>query len=146
MEPLTPKLGSLAQNARQKHLKSAKSCLFVVAALQFIGGIIFTFIFLNQPIPQELKSVVYTSLAVIFGAGLAFLILGLLVPKFPIPCTVLALILFITLHAIDAIANPASLLQGIILKVIVIVVLVKAIQAAVAYERERKLENASPGM
>ena len=53
MESPTPKLGRLAQNARQKHLKSARSCLFVVAALQFIGGIVFTFLMMNQPIPAD---------------------------------------------------------------------------------------------
>lgn len=140
MESLNPKLGSLAQNARQKHLKSARNCLFVVAALQIVGGIILLALLMNQPIPEEMKTMVYVSFAVVFGAAVVFLVLGLLVPKYPVPATVIALILFITLHAIDAMADPTSLLRGWLLKIIVVVILVKAVQAAIAYENERKSE------
>ena len=69
MESPLPKLGKLAQNARQKHLKSARSCLFVVAALQFIGGIIFTFLIMNQPIPPAALPMVYLGLGIVFGRG-----------------------------------------------------------------------------
>ncbi len=146
MESLTPKLGRLAQNARQKHLKSARNLLFLVAALQVLGGIFLIFVLNNMRIPAEAMPMVYLSFAIVFGAAIAFLVLGILVPRFPIPATVIALILFITLHAIDALADPTALLRGWILKIIVIVVLVKAIQAAVAYEKERKLEATSTGM
>lgn len=140
MESPKPKLGRLAQNARQKHLKSARNLLFLVAALQVLDGIILFFMFNNLRIPAEAMPMVYLSFGTVFGFALAFFILGLLVPKFPIPATVIALVLFITLHAIYAMADPTSLLSGWLLKIIVIVVLVKAIQAAVAYEKERKLE------
>lgn len=138
MEPIKKKLGSLAQNARKKHLDTARNYLILVTVLQFIGGIVLVGMFWGQPIPEKLKNTVIASYIIVFGAGVAFLILALLVNKFPLPSTIIALILFITLHAIDAIADPASLARSWLIKILVVVALVKAIQAASAYEKERR--------
>ena len=76
----------------------------------------------------------------IYGAsialGVVFIVLGLLVKQFPVPTTVLGLILYIGANAGYAFLNPASLMGGIIIKVIIVVGLIRAVQAAIAYQKE----------
>lgn len=143
MEPLTPKLGSLAQGARKKHLDTARNYLLLVVVLQIAGAALLYFALSQVQIPPEAMPQVYLAYAVVIGAGVAFLILALLVHKFPLPATIIALVLFITLHAIDAVADPSALARGWLVKILVIVALVKAIQAAAAYEKERKASMTS---
>ncbi len=143
MEPMPRKLGSLAQGARIKHLNSARNYLLLVFVLQMVGGLFLVYAFSQVNIPKEALPQVYLAYGVVFGAGLAFLVLALLVYRFPLPATIIGLVLFITLHAIDAIADPTSLARGWLIKILVIAALVKAIQAAVAYENERKATMAS---
>jgi hypothetical protein len=74
----------------------------------------------------------------VMGVSVVFIILGILVPKAPVACTVTGLVLFIALNAVAALADPVNLVRGIILKVIFLICLIKAVQAAQAYEREAK--------
>jgi hypothetical protein len=145
MEPLNKKLGSLAQSARKKHLDTARNYLILVTVLQLAGAAVLYFALQGQPIPPDLMPRIYLAYGIVIGAGVAFLVLALLVHKFPLPVTIIALILFITLHAIDAIADPSALMRGWLIKILVVVALVKAIQAAAAYEKERReLSAAEP--
>ena len=76
----------------------------------------------------------------IYGAsialGVVLIVLGLLVKQFPVPATVLGLILYIGANAGYAFLNPASLISGIIIKILIVVGLVRAVQAAIAYQKE----------
>jgi hypothetical protein len=53
-----------------------------------------------------------------------------------VPATALGLILYVGAFAIFAAMDPASIAQGIIIKIIIIVGLVKALQSALAYQKE----------
>lgn len=70
--------------------------------------------------------------------GLAAIYLGLFfwARRNPLAATVTALILFITVIAINAVLEPATLAQGILVKILFIAALAAAISAA---QRERKL-------
>jgi ABC-type siderophore export system fused ATPase/permease subunit len=68
--------------------------------------------------------------------GVLFILLGFLVTRFPLPATIIALVLYLGSNAVLALLDPAVLVQGIIFKIIVVVCLVKALQAAIAYQRE----------
>lgn len=144
MESLNPKLGNLAQKARKKTLDTARNCLIAVGILQLIGiGLVF---FLVKTAPQEFQvppGTLTTIIIISSAVAVAYFVLAALSSRYPLACTTIGLILFITLQAIAAIDDPASLAQGWILKIIVIVALVKAVQAAVAYEKERKSEAAA---
>lgn len=59
----------------------------------------------------------------------------------PLPATVIALILFITIHVVNAVMQPASLAQGVLVKILFTLALVRAITAA---NEERKLGAAYP--
>ena len=88
---------------------------------------------------EELRHRVILFCQMIYGAtvalGVVFVILGLMVHAYPVPATVLGLVLYIGAAAIFAFLDPATLVQGVIFKVIVVVALVKSVQAAVAYEK-----------
>jgi len=158
--PDSDDLGSLAQSARRTSLKNARRILFVLAGLQMIFGLFLLATaetVAKAEVAKEVKNMgggvdpatireaeaewmtgVRLAAAFVGGLGIAFLILGVLVYKLPVAATVTALVLYVGAHLLDAAFDPAALFRGIILKVIVVVALVKAIQAAIAYERENK--------
>jgi hypothetical protein len=68
--------------------------------------------------------------------GIVFIICGVLVYRFPVACTVSSLVLYILAALATAALDPSTLAQGIVIKVIIIVALFKAVQAAFAYQKE----------
>ncbi len=77
------------------------------------------------------------------GMGVVFVVFGVIVHRFPVPVTILALVLFILGGLGTALINPVALGQGLIMKIIIIFLLAKSIQTALAYEsgREARLET-----
>lgn len=59
----------------------------------------------------------------------------------PLPAAVIALLLFITTHVVNAVVEPSSIVQGVLVKILFTLALVRAITAA---SEERKL-TAAPG-
>lgn len=164
-----PRLGSLsnlAQSARMKHIKSAKTVLVVVGILTIIVSIglyAMAESTVQSQIDGELRTlgpgmvVDQTLLAQVkadalsaqrFGAllavaeGVVFLLLGLNVHKAPVPLTATGLILYIADYAIGGVLDPTYLIKGIIIKIIIVVCLFKALNAAIAYEREKRASAA----
>ena len=62
--------------------------------------------------------------------------------KQPLPASIVGLLVYVTMHLLDAIADPTAIARGIIMKIIIIAILVNAIQAGVKY---RQLQRQSPG-
>jgi hypothetical protein len=165
-----PKLGSLsslAQTARMKHIKSAKTVLFIVGILTMgLSAVMFAIAeqTVQSQIDQELRglgpgfivdqqkmaelkidAVAKTRLGAGIGfvEGLVFLLLGVFVQKAPVAMTATGLILYVADYAIGGAFDPTYLVKGIIVKIIIVVCLVKALKAAIAYERERKNAEAT---
>jgi len=130
-------LGSLAQSGRKQHLKSARTTMFVIGAITIVANVVLALLAEKAPgvAPEDIRAVQISGFA-FAGLGLVFVVLGLLIYSAPVACTVLALILYIGGWAISGLGNPAMLANGLIIKIIIVVYLVKAIQAAVAYQRE----------
>jgi hypothetical protein len=145
-------LGSLSQDARLKQLKAARSTLFFVGFLT-LAVHLFSFANaekqLNKQVQKQapgmqvdpvafqreltLRRIISGGLAAV---GLAFVIIGVLIKSAPVPMTIIALVLYIAVNGILGFIAPASLMSGIVFKLIVIAVLGKAVQAAIAYQRE----------
>jgi hypothetical protein len=169
MEPLSPKpagLGSLAKSARGKQLRQARTILFVVGVLQIITPVIFMALapqMIHKEIeaevtkiggpgrvdPAVLKQAEETALRINYLVnggfillGILFIVFGFIIYQYPVPVTVTSLVLFIGANLGVALLEPESLARGIIVKVIFVVALVKAVQAAVADRRERTEELA----
>lgn len=154
-------LGSLAQKARQKNLKSARGILIAIGVITVLVNFLLMALVQGQvdkEIEQEIAKMgpgaqvdraklqelrdasVRTGILVNGGftvMGFIFIGLGIAVSRFPVPATVLGLVLYLGGAALTALFNPAMLVQGIIVKIIIVVFLVNAIKSAVAYQREQ---------
>jgi hypothetical protein len=76
-------------------------------------------------------------LGISFGLCGAHVLLYLWAKKQPFPATVVALVLFITLQLFLATQDPSSIYKGILIKIVFVVVLVKAVQAGYEVHRLR---------
>jgi hypothetical protein len=153
-------LGSLSQSARRKHLGQARGVLIAVGVLTLLVNGIFFFLAegmvhdqiqkqvraagpqmaFDQAKLRELEESAVRETKLVSGAtmalGAVFIVLGLAVKQYPVPATALGLILYIGAAVIFGLMDPTTLYQGIIIKVIFVVALVKALQAAIAYQKE----------
>jgi hypothetical protein len=163
LPPLQTGLGSLGQEARLKYLNTAKWIMIVVGILTVaVNGFQFATVekIVDAELDTELKKqgvarhqvdpVVYKqvretaihSLKLVGGAliaiGAVFIVLGLFVKQYPVPLTITGLVLYIGSAAVFVALDPTTLMKGAIIKIFIVIGLVKAVQAALAYERERK--------
>jgi hypothetical protein len=160
--PESSGLGSLAQSARGKHLKQARGILIAIGVLTIVvNAILFALIEsqVKQEIDKEVKKVQtqgrivdqakrkeIEEQAVRLGQlmaggtillGVVFVVFGIIVNRYPVPVTILSLVLYVASGVIFWVLNPESIAQGIIIKVIIVVALIKAVQAAIAYQKEQ---------
>jgi hypothetical protein len=147
-------LGSLAQSARQSSLKQARVILILVGVLTLAVNLV---LFLNienevQDLRRQHPGIVIPQDAIqtarlIYGGtaalGGVFIVLGIAVYAAPVVCTVIGLVLYLGGFAVFAVLDPENIHRGIIIKILIIVGLIKAVQAAAAYEREAKAERAA---
>jgi hypothetical protein len=169
LNPQSPGLGSLAQSARSKKLNQARTILFVIGGLTIAVNI-----FLVATSRQRVKDAIQNEIRkqgpvrvdpvklqeeedrvvridTAFGVvgivlGVIFVSLGFLLKSYPVPAVVIALVLYVGAAAVFGVLEPQSLLQGLVIKIIIVVALVQAIQAAVAYQKElNAAQNLEPG-
>lgn len=107
--------------AAKKKIKNAKIMLGIVAGLQVLGGLIFL-----AADDQDGGLVMGIQLIV------ALLFLGCMfwVDKNPVTAMIVALSIYILIILIGALADPATLVSGILVKVLVIGALARGITAA----------------
>lgn len=159
-----PKLGGLAQSARSKEVRNARSILLVIGVLTLLMN---GYLFSQAPdevqveIDKQIQALPAGQVAVpekvaalkdewvratraIYGGGVAFgigfVILGALVAKHPVPCTIGGLVLYIGGYAVFGYLNPPSLTQGILIKIIIVGGLFKAMQAALAHQKAQGID------
>jgi hypothetical protein len=158
--PAMAGLGNLAQSARGKELKSARVIMFVIGVLS-VAVNMFVFSSAEGEVQKEidkevaklgpgfevdhekvaaLKTQAVGATHLVSGGGMVlgmvFVACGLLVQRHPVPATITALTLYLASIAIFGLVNPASLASGLIIKFFIVVGLFKAVQAAIAYQKE----------
>jgi hypothetical protein len=160
-----PKLGSLAQKARGKKLKEARTILFFIGLLTILwnGGFLLAIPHsveetINREIIKqggfdrvdpvlveqarnELLITNYAITGLFFSLGILFVIFGVLVYRFPLAITVTALVLYLLAAVAMALIDPTALAMGAIVRIIIVVALAKSIQSAYAYEKELRAEE-----
>jgi hypothetical protein len=159
-----PSLGSLVNSARTKQLKTARGILLFVGVMTIlVNGVMVFFAdsLVQNQIDEELRSpqfagrqinhqalaefkqaaVQSTRIAdgIAIAAGIVFIVCALNVQRYPVPITIFSLVLYIGLAAAYAVIDPRTLLAGLIVKVIIVIALFKAIQAAISMQREQSL-------
>jgi hypothetical protein len=113
-----------------KHIKNARIMLFIVAALQFLP-----LLTLPDNITDEAKYFLI-GFQTFFAA--VFVGLALWTKYKPFAALLTALLFFIGIWVLGAILDPASIFQGIVVKIIVIVLLILGIRNAKEAEELRK--------
>jgi hypothetical protein len=103
-----------------------------VAVIQSVFGAIVVFALMPNNVPAQTRNIVMVS---VFGIAAVFFALYFWARKQPLPASIVGLVVFVTLHVLDAIADPAALMRGIVMKIIIIAILVNAIQAGVKYRQ-----------
>ncbi len=152
--------GSLAQAARSKELKRARNILVIIGILTVVANGIYAskaktdvdkvidkqvaevrakgMVVDTEQVNRVRTSAVRITYLVHGGAtllGVAFIVLGFMVKSFPVPATILGLILYLAGAAIFAYIDPTTLAQGLFFKIIVIVSLFASVKAALGYQR-----------
>lgn len=105
-----------------KHVRRARKTIYVVAAVQFVFGIIMGFAG-----PDESRWITIGIMTVIAGI---FAALGFWANRKPYHAILSALIFFGALILLDVIFDPASILRGIIFKIFIIVYLIMGLNNA----------------
>ncbi|HZN62398.1 MAG TPA: zinc ribbon domain-containing protein [Planctomycetota bacterium] len=149
------------KQTHQQRIRSGRTTILVVAILAFIGSVAVYFIASselakarreidaargNDQFDQEKveeaaveyrKSSRLVAILVGINVLLALCYLGLWfwAKVKPLPATLAALILFITVQVASAAIDPKELVRGLILKVIIIAFLIKAVDSARKYQR-----------
>jgi predicted RND superfamily exporter protein len=160
-------LGSLTQSARRTSLRQARIILIVIGTLTVLLNLVFLLRVekeakdviaaekqkagpgaqFDEAKIKETEETIVRIARLIYGGtivlGVIFIILGIAVYAAPVACTVTGLVLYVAGIAIFAAIEPMSLVQGILFKILFTIALVKAVQAALAYEREVKAERAA---
>jgi hypothetical protein len=172
-----PKLGSLAQKARSKKLRQARIIFFLVGAVTIVVNLIDIGLIrsnFQQAVQKEIQKqggpgIVQLDRAALqkeednafalgcaidgafIFAGVIFLVLGALVYRFPVPVTILGLVLYLSTFAaglaIVALFNgePEEIARylgrGWLVRILIIVGLASSIKSALAYEKERRAET-----
>ncbi|MCC7475961.1 MAG: hypothetical protein IT425_11230 [Pirellulales bacterium] len=156
-------LGNLAQSARTNQLKSARGILLgvgILTVLVNLGLVIFADRIVDAEIEKELKPVraagnvidqealkelregAIRSLRFVDGIavllGVVFIVCGILVYTYPVPVTIVSLVLYLGSAAVFGVIDPSTLAKGWIVKIVIVIALFKAVQAALAFESERK--------
>jgi hypothetical protein len=85
---------------------------------------------------QEFYYGVYIVLAMMVAVGLVLIVLGMTVHLAPVPIAISSLAIYLGYHAILAVMDESTIIQGWIWKIIVIACLVKVIQAAQSYQSD----------
>lgn len=124
---------ALVSNELEKQSKKAFGALLAVGIMQLIFGLIVVGAMNARPggVGGD-NTLVYVT---VFGIGVVFLGLAFWARFNPLPAAIIGLALFVTVHLLDAVADPASLAKGFVLKIIIIVVLSKAISAGLKFRQ-----------
>jgi hypothetical protein len=152
---------SLAQSARLKQLNTARVILILVGLLT-IGVNLFQYFaverLVNAQIDKEVNDVRRQGMDVdqakveelrasaigsvklfaigLVGVGLVFLVGAALIKLYPVPVTIISLVLYVGCAVIFGVMDPETIAQGILIKILIVVGLVKAVSAALAYQKE----------
>ncbi|MGC3970787.1 MAG: hypothetical protein QM775_26670 [Pirellulales bacterium] len=111
--------------------------MIIVAVIQTIVGPLMV---LSGAIPvaRGTEGFVY---GILFGIAGAFWALALWSRKSPLPASIVGLVLYVSLHVLDAVVDPTTIAKGFIMKIFIIVLLVQAIQAGLKYRQFAASQN-----
>lgn len=117
-----------------KKARSAATALLAVAILSAIALALLAVLF-NQP---DLRVDWSIATPMLIGQALVTVIffgLWIWARQSPLPAAIVGLVLYVSLVALNAFLDPATIAHGIIVKVIIVVVLIRAISAGLQHRQ-----------
>lgn len=129
------------RNARALDLEEQdKKISKATSALKWVGGLtaVYGFVLYLMPGLETDKS---TILVVNLLLGVIYFCLGIWGQQKPMAAIVTGFSLYVIVQILSAIVEPESMIKGIILKVIIVVIFVKGINAVIEAERIKKEHN-----
>jgi hypothetical protein len=134
---------SLQAEELRKLTRRAFTALIVVAVMQFLGAGLFLVVAQTAPKAKVSQPKLMMVAGIMSAIGVGFIILAIWARKNPLPAAITGFVILVTLWVMDMIADPMTLLQGIILKIVIVAMLIRAIQAGLQY---RKLDAVQPNL
>jgi hypothetical protein len=116
--------------------------ILAIAILQAVGGGFMYMMSASTSSPSDPAAI--GVLIVMLALALIFFGLWIWGRKSPFPALLTALVVFVSFHLLDAVLDPATLVQGIIMKIVVLSGLGTALKKAYVAKRERELETTLP--
>ncbi len=124
----------------EKQSNNAASALRIVAIVYFISAVVTYFTFGGDGSSAEAKSTAQLMCGLTAGVGVLFLVLNVWSRRNPLPAVASGLVVYATLIVLNALADPATLAKGLLLKIIILYALVRGLKAAIQY---RAMQQAS---
>lgn len=112
----------LLSHGYDKHVRRARTTIFVVAGIQFVFGFVLGF-----SGPEDSK---WITIGIVSIFAAIFAALGFWANSKPYHAILTALILFVSLILLDVVFDPASAFRGIIFKVFIVFYLIKGLNNA----------------
>jgi hypothetical protein len=153
-------MASLSQAARKRQLRIARNILIFLGVVKIvISSYFFSAIDakVNENVQQQVQQALRRGKVlnkeeiaqaaqrakyierIIWGVagilGGVFVFFGLMVKQYPVPITVLSLLLYLLATAIFGIIEPLSLMEVLFFKIFAVFALIRSVQAAIAYKR-----------
>lgn len=115
----------------EKSMRSARNWLYVIAAIQFIMGIV-------EYNTADDTTVGWIAFGMDAVVAVVFLLLALWSRRNPVPAFTTALISYVLVVAAFGLLDPSNLLRGILLKIFIVAALVKANKDARTYTQMKQ--------
>lgn len=132
--PTTDAGHALKTEQLAKQTKKAAGALLAVGILQLVFGTCILAMgkqmFANVE-PGQLVMV----LASVYGMGVLYFGLFFWARRSPFPAAIVGLVIYVTMVLLDVLADPTSIWRGIIVKIIIILVLARAISAGAEHRK-----------
>lgn len=118
----------------EKKIKRAKNYLFFLSAV----CLIWAFIGYHNGVDLATKNAL---LAINVILSTLFLVLAVWSKAKPTAALISGLVLYVIINVVNLVADPTTIIKGIIFKILIIAYFIKAINAAIAAEKLRKDHN-----
>ncbi|MFL9482039.1 hypothetical protein ACI6Q2_04625 [Chitinophagaceae bacterium LWZ2-11] len=126
-------LDALSPEGYDKKIRNVRIFLFIIAAFQ-IGYIFF--------LPSDVDPIAnYITIGIFVAVAITFVLLAFWTKKKPYTAIITALIIYCSLLLLDIIFDPASILKGILIKIVFISLMVSSLSSAKDIQNWRKLKK-----
>lgn len=117
-----------------KKIKSAGTTLYVLAGLMLLMGLVYFF----ANTDNNSSSAVLITYAIV---AIIFLLLGFWSRQQPVAAIISGTVLYLLIVIIDMIADPSTIIKGVIIKALIVIYLVKGMYSAFEAQHLRRQYN-----